>query len=175
MDKLAKRAGVGMLIVIAAAGSAFALGLARFASALETDSAPLKLAATLDWPKTPAIAQRPVDPAQLPEVLVVGAANAANPRAPNAVGAPPRNMPQRPAAPPKVEEPRAIAESEPEAARPSDMLDLDFGATEREAKLADRGHHAFTARQLGGAEEKHRTFVAGEHVTFETDLGRPSD
>jgi hypothetical protein len=61
------------------------------------------------------------------------------------------------------------AEDEPA----TDKLDLEFGAHEREAKLVDRSADAFEARQIGGAEEKHRRVIPGQRVVFETDLASP--
>jgi len=55
----------------------------------------------------------------------------------------------------------------------TDMLDLDFGAHDREAKLVERSADAFEARQIGGAEQKHRRVIPGQRVVFETDLASP--
>jgi len=168
MDKLAKRAGVGMVIVIAAAGSAFAFGLARSASSLDTNRAALKLS------KAPLPAIRAVDPPQPLEPPIAVAA--LKPELPQATGRTLRTTPKKLALQPKAAEGvEAVNASEHEAASPlaDDMLNLDFGAGEREAKLADRGPKAFGVHQLGGAEEQLKERAGGVRVTFETDLASP--
>jgi hypothetical protein len=169
MDKLAKRAGVAMLVV-AAAGSAFALGLARFASSVETErvAATPHVAAARRMPDPmPAPAVETPKPVEVPVVVVM--ARPAVPAEPQKAAAlAPKKIPARPSPAP---ERAPIAAREPPA---DDMLDLDFGAHSREAQLADRGPNAFGVRQLGGAEEKHRRLIPGERVTFETDLASPA-
>jgi len=177
MDKLAKRAGVAALIVVAAAGSAFALGMARYASSLETsgvgDTPRLVAALRLPAPAPPAAVAPPT--LVLPLVVEI-------PK--QAAGAPQRleaaPLPQKQAPPKKLAlRATAVPASEGRDLTPEpvadDMLNLDFGGNEREAKLAERGPHAFGARQLGGAEEKHHRVIPGERVTFETDLAKPGD
>jgi hypothetical protein len=168
MDKLAKRAGVGMLIVIAATGSAFALGLVRSASSLDTDRAVLKLS------KAPLPAIRAVAPPRpLDEPVPLAALKPDLPSAfAKALGATPKAPAPRPRAAVAVK-PALMEEREPASPPADDMLNLDFGADEREAKLADRGPKAFGVHQLGGAEEQRKERSGGVRVTFETDLARP--
>jgi hypothetical protein len=170
MDKLAKRAGVAMLVVVAAAGSAFAMGLARFASSVETE----RIAGTphlqaFRAPPPPPSPAPAVEPARRVEEIQV-AAPTGRPSPAAVARAPARRGPPTPVA---VLEPAPASEDSAEDAPAPDMLDLDFGAHDREAKLVERSADAFEARQVGGAEEKHRRVIAGQRVVFETDLASP--
>ena len=140
MDKLVKRAGVAVLIVAAAAGSAFALGLIRYAGALHaTPAAPAPVAATQTAPV--ANAQPPYAAALSPQPALA------------AVGKAPAAAAKKPAFSPKIVD-SSPADEAPEP-RADDLLDFGPGADEREAKLADRGAKAFGVRQLGGRRRRY--------------------
>lgn len=173
MDKLAKRAGVTALVMLVTAGSAFAWGLARFASSVDTEPAPrLKLDASLKLPKAPVFAAVATP---TPELLALAAPG------PSLAAAVEKSLgaSKKPAARAKtalaVREPPEVA-AEREAPRADDLLDFGPDVSDREAKLAERGAKAFSVRQPGGAAEEHRAGKgSGEHVIFETDLAKPGD
>jgi len=176
MDKLARRAGVAALIVLAAAGSAFAWGLGRFASSIDRDTPRLRMDAALKQPKAPVFAaMAATPPPSLEDALI------AKPELATAMGkalGTPAPKPMAPAKKPPISQanPGMADEREAMEPRPDDLLDFGPGAGEREAKLAERGAKAFSVRQPGGPEQEHR-LVDGraERVTFETDLAKPGD
>lgn len=179
MDKLAKRAGVAMLVVLATAGSAFAWGLVRFASTVDAETPRLRLDAALRASALPlAAVAKPAPEAHAAAERLSKLATALNPRGekakkpPAKIAAPTETTPSAPARTSVA----AAAPREPDLPRAEDLLDFGPGANEREAKLAERDAKAFNIRQLGGAEDQHRILKdSGERVTFETDLGRPGD
>ncbi len=177
MDKLAKRAGVAALIVLATAGSAFAWGLGRFAGSIDRADTPrLRMETALKQPKAPVFAAMATPPPPSLE-----AALAATPEVANAVGKALVTPVPKASAPSKRSDisakPAVLAAGQDAVeARPDDLLDFGPGAAEREAKLAERGARAFSVRQPGGAQQEHKLIDGrGDRVTFETDLAKPGD
>jgi len=177
MDKLVKRAGVAMLVVLATLGSAFAWGLARHASAIGRSGPPrLRMDAALKRPTAPLFAA-----VSKPAAVAIEAANApkAEPPRPSgrAVGATAKKPAQRLRSPDLVPDPSGVPDDlELLPPPPDDLLDFGPGGRDREAKLSERGAKAFSVRQPGGAAQEHKLVSdRGERVTFETDLARPGD
>lgn len=179
MDMLAQRAGVATLILLATAGSAFAWGLGRTASSIDRAHTPqLRMEAALKKPKASLFAAMAA-----PKPLALeAAAPAAQPDLARAFGkalGAPNPKPARRAKSPDTPAATAVITAEREDSpepRADDMLDLGPDASDREAKLADRGARAFSVRQPGGAEQEHKLVSSrGELVTFETDLAKPGD
>lgn len=178
MDKLAQRAGVSALVLIASAGAALAFGMYRMA--LSLDPAPLgkdtpaPVAAVL---KLPEVTVAPAEP--LPVVV-------AAPAPPPAAAAPPSKPEPAPAADlasafgaalqahskPKMAAAAPVAA--PDAPSVADDLDLGFKSEARDTNFNERGSRAFAIRQTGGAEQTRKSDkAAGERISFETDLGSP--
>jgi hypothetical protein len=176
MDKLAKRAGVTALVLIASAGSALAFGLFQMASSLDRASAdgkqtPLPVVAAIRAPDLPVV------PIEIDVPLVAPAEPVAAPKQATRSAKSNGSLVNRPKpalAPMRV----AAATPQPEPAAPRsdtalDGLDVSLGVEARERGLDDRGSKAFAIRQMGGVERLRRAASGGERITFETDLGRP--
>ena len=179
MDKLAKRAGVAALVLIASAGSALAFGLYRMASSLEASSGQNEnpqLAAAIRLPQAP-LARAPIVAA--PEPAAAAPAPAKPDEAAKPGPAPKADLASAFGAALGVDPKRAArtATGEPHAENASDtpkapdMLTLS-GAT-RDVKLGDREAKSVGVRQTGGAEQQRKADkTAGERISFETDLGQ---
>ncbi len=175
MDKLAKRAGVATLVLIASAGAALAFSLLRMASSLDTSALTTGEAATV-----PVVAAIPI-----PDVVITTFEG----ETPQATAAKPTAVEPHPALTQGVQQSRAksalaplrVAVAPPPASTEVQEraepvlpgLDVDLGVAARERGLDDRGSKAFSVRQTGGAEELSKLRMGGERVTFETDLSRP--
>ena len=173
MDKLAKRAGVTALVLIASAGTALGLGLYRMASSLDEASArggqtappPVALAITIpDVVITTFEGETPLVTAAKPTTASQRSAKSTLVNRPKATVAP-----MRVAAPEKA----LVAEVEAPKGTTLDGLDVSLGMKARDRGLDDRGSKAFAIRQMGGAEQLRKPAMGGERITFETDLGRP--
>lgn len=179
MDKLAQRAGVSALVLIASAGAALVFGMYRMA--LSLDPAPLSAAPATAMLKLPEVTVAPAAPAPVALVAAPAPAPAPAPAAPPskpepaqatdlasafgaALGAHPK--PKTPAAAPAAE-----ADTTP---RGADDLDLGFKSPARDTSFNERGARAFAVRQTGGAEPARKVDKSpGERLSFETDLGSP--
>ena len=179
MDKLAKRAGVATLIMLACAGSAFAFGLYRMASSMESHATPSaaqpRVAAALtmpDIPPPPALDDLPpevakptsaraiVDATKQDLASAFGAALGVDPSKHRAQGT---NVP--------AASPAAAAGPAPDN---DDSALLDLGArAERENKLADRDAKSASVRQTGGASQQRKVDKHGEQIAFDVDLTKP--
>lgn len=179
MDKLAKRAGVTALVLIASAGSALTFGLFRMASSLDQASlngdkqAPPQVVAAIQLPDAVITTFTGETPLVAPPAAAGPNAQAA-PRSVKTsallVNRPrPTRAPLRVAAAPK---PAHVEAKEPPMPV-LDGLDVNLGMKARERSLDDRGSRAFTIRQLSGADPLRKPSTGGERITFETDLGRP--
>ena len=176
MDKLAKRAGVTALVLIASAGTALGFGLIKMASSLDTASGSGSQMAP----------PRAVAAITLPDVVITTFEGetplVAAPQAAAAAPSPPTAKPSlakrlQPAPTPLRIATAVEAPTEAKAAElPSttlDSLDVGLGTRERERGLDDHGSKAFSIRQTSGAEPLRKPTSGGERITFETDLGRP--
>jgi hypothetical protein len=182
MDKLAQRAGVTALVLIASAGSALAYGMYRMALSLEPATHQGKLPApAVAMLKLPELSVQAVSPAPAAAPLVAPAPPAAAAAAPpptrpatdlpGAFGAALGTKPRASTAAPPKPSPASDAANDATA---SEELNLGFKSPARDASFNERGSRAFAVRQTGGAEQQRKAPKApGDRISFETDLGSP--
>jgi hypothetical protein len=186
MDKLAQRAGVAALVLIASAGTALAYGMYRMALSLEPATRegdrPAPAVALLKLPDEFGVTPVPPTPVAAPVAPATPAAAPALARPPAApatdlasavgaaLGAKPR-MKTATLLAPQPAPTRVVADE----ASASDELDLGFKSPARETRFNERGARAFAVHQTGGAEQQRKAEKApGERISFETDLGSPA-
>lgn len=176
MDKLAKRAGVTALVLIASAGTALGFGLLRMASSLDRADVsggkhePPDLVAAIQLPDAVVTTFEGETPLVTPPKAAVQPSRSAVKTSAVLVNRPKRALaPLRVAATPKPSAAEAERPKEPVL----DGLDVGLGLQASRRELDDRGSKAFAIRQLGGTEQLRKPRLGGERITFETDLGRP--